>query len=240
MGGDGANGGGEGKGRRGYGGAFRIRDGIGIKNAYSASASQPLRWSWGNTPQQTPPRASGRVALIEDRAAMAEITHETLFTLGETVPGAAGVLRCAGLDLSRDADLALAEAARRAGVDPVALAERLAQLPCPGEAAPPDTGGLIAHIVARYHETHRRDLSRLIAPAAEVETRHADHPEAPLRVGALIAAMKNAMEDHMWKEEWRAFPMMLQGAAARCTPASCTTSRPSTTTTARICARSNG
>ena len=97
---------------------------------------------------------------------MAEITRETLFTLAETVPGAAGVLRRVGLDLSRDPDLSLAEAARRAGVDPVALAERLAQLPSPGKAAPPDTGGLIAHIVARYHETHRRDLSRLIALAA--------------------------------------------------------------------------
>ena len=144
---------------------------------------------------------------------MTEIAHQTLFSLAESLPGAADVLRRAGLDLRRDPDVPMAEAARRAGVDPVALVGRLAKLPSQAEAAPPETAGLIAHIVARYHETHRRDLSRLIALAAEVETYHADHPEAPLRVGRLLSAMQDAMEDHMWKEEERAFPMMLQGGS---------------------------
>jgi regulator of cell morphogenesis and NO signaling len=30
-------------------------------------------------------------------------------------------------------------------------------------------------------------------------------------VGALLEAMREAMEEHMWKEEERAFPMMVQG-----------------------------
>jgi regulator of cell morphogenesis and NO signaling len=134
----------------------------------------------------------------------------TLFTLAETRPGAAGLLRRAGFDLRSDPDLTLAEAARRAGQDLPTLLRGLAALD-PDSHAATETKTLIAHIVDRYHEGHRRDLDRLIPLAAEVEARHAGHPEAPLRVGALLSAMQETMEEHMFKEEERAFPMMLQG-----------------------------
>jgi regulator of cell morphogenesis and NO signaling len=134
----------------------------------------------------------------------------TLFTLAETRPGAAGLLRMAGFDLRSAPDLTLAEAARQAGQDLPALLQGLAALNPEAHAAT-DTKTLIAHIIERYHEGHRRDLARLIPLAAEVEARHTAHPEAPLRVGALLSAMQETMEEHMWKEEERAFPMMLQG-----------------------------
>jgi regulator of cell morphogenesis and NO signaling len=142
--------------------------------------------------------------------ALPDPARQPLFALAETLPGAAGLLRRAGFDLRAEPDALLAEAAPRRGLDGAALAREITALGAP-EAAQVDTPGLIAHIVARYHEGHRRDLARLIPLAAEVETRHAAHPAAPLRVGALLEAMREAMDEHMFKEEERGFPMMLQG-----------------------------
>ncbi len=67
-----------------------------------------------------------------------------------------------------------------------------------------DTAALIAHVLDRFHEGHRRDLPPLIAQAREVAPRVADH----------LAAMARALEHHMFKEEARLFPMMEQGGHA--------------------------
>lgn len=67
-----------------------------------------------------------------------------------------------------------------------------------------DTAALIAHVLDRFHEGHRRDLPPLIAQAREVAPRVADH----------LAAMARALDLHMFKEEARLFPMMEQGGHA--------------------------
>ncbi len=65
---------------------------------------------------------------------------------------------------------------------------------------------LIELIQTRYHEGHRRALVDLLADAAEVE---ALGGEAGI-VDALQGFAK-ALEQHMFKEEMRLFPMMEQG-----------------------------
>lgn len=60
---------------------------------------------------------------------------------------------------------------------------------------------LIAHILDRFHEGHRRDLPALVQQARETAPALADH----------LAAMAAALELHMFKEEARLFPMMEQG-----------------------------
>jgi regulator of cell morphogenesis and NO signaling len=65
---------------------------------------------------------------------------------------------------------------------------------------------LIEHICTRFHEGHRRALPPLIALAARVEAQGI----APGLTGEL-RAIGEALEQHMFKEEMRLFPMMEQG-----------------------------
>jgi regulator of cell morphogenesis and NO signaling len=71
----------------------------------------------------------------------------------------------------------------------------------------PELADLIAHIQARYHEAHRRDLPQLQALARErgpAAAALADH----------LDGMADALEQHMFKEEMRLFPMMEQGGGS--------------------------
>lgn len=66
---------------------------------------------------------------------------------------------------------------------------------------------LIAHIVERFHEAHRRELPVLVALAGELGAAGAGLAEH-------LAAMADALERHMFKEEMRLFPMMEQGGSS--------------------------
>jgi regulator of cell morphogenesis and NO signaling len=70
-----------------------------------------------------------------------------------------------------------------------------------------DVPELIAHIVERFHETHRRELRILASLARELGPRGTDLAEH-------LALMTTALELHMFKEEMRLFPMMEQGGNA--------------------------
>ena len=67
-------------------------------------------------------------------------------------------------------------------------------------------GALIDRIQTRFHEGHRQALPELLAMAAKVEARGIDD--------SLVDALHvigDALEQHMFKEEMRLFPMMEQG-----------------------------
>lgn len=65
---------------------------------------------------------------------------------------------------------------------------------------------LIEHIQTRYHDTHRRSLAQLLPLASQAVA-------LGLHVGVVeqLASIGNALEQHMFKEELRLFPMMEQG-----------------------------
>jgi regulator of cell morphogenesis and NO signaling len=65
---------------------------------------------------------------------------------------------------------------------------------------------LIADILVRFHEAHRRDLPAILALARTVEARG-----GAAALSDRLAAMGAALESHMFKEEMRLFPMMEQG-----------------------------
>lgn len=65
---------------------------------------------------------------------------------------------------------------------------------------------LIDHIQTRFHDGHRQALPELLAMAAMVEARGVGDG----LVDAL-RAIGDALEQHMFKEEMRLFPMMEQG-----------------------------
>lgn len=77
-----------------------------------------------------------------------------------------------------------------------------------------ETPALIAHILERYHETHRRELPGLIAEARKVERVHGRHPDVPRGLGDLLSLIFDDLEAHQLKEEQILFPLMLRGAGA--------------------------
>jgi len=74
------------------------------------------------------------------------------------------------------------------------------------QAIAQQASALIERILVEYHERHRQDLPELLALASAVEARG-------LAQGLTdnIRHLAEALEQHMFKEEMRLFPMMEQG-----------------------------
>lgn len=76
-------------------------------------------------------------------------------------------------------------------------------------AAHPDparTEAFIAHLLERYHEVHRAELPGLVRQAQALQAHGLDPALA-----AALQGLAQALEQHMFKEEMRMFPMMEQG-----------------------------
>ncbi|MDQ7774692.1 MAG: iron-sulfur cluster repair di-iron protein [Paracoccus aminovorans] len=131
------------------------------------------------------------------------------------LPGAAQIFRDAGISFCCGGAVGLADAATKAGLDPAVLTARLqALIDAAAKDAPQGTPELIAHILERYHATHREELNFLVQLANRVETVHGDHDEAPLGLTEVLLALRDDLDAHMSKEESVLFPAMLQGAGA--------------------------
>jgi regulator of cell morphogenesis and NO signaling len=79
----------------------------------------------------------------------------------------------------------------------------------PAATSPLGAAALIAHVLERFHETHRRELPTLLQWARELQALGAA-PDTALHLQAMAAAL----ESHMFKEEMRLFPMMEQGGSS--------------------------
>jgi regulator of cell morphogenesis and NO signaling len=79
------------------------------------------------------------------------------------------------------------------------------------EVASQDTPALIAHILERYHETHRREFPHAIRLARKVEAVHAHHPDCPHGLADHLAFMADDLEAHQQKEEIVLFPLLVRG-----------------------------
>lgn len=73
---------------------------------------------------------------------------------------------------------------------------------------------IIAHILPRYHETHRQQLEQLLNLGNQVAQAHDNFPENFL---PLIAMIQEDLLSHMMKEERVLFPMINQGAGQAAT-----------------------
>jgi regulator of cell morphogenesis and NO signaling len=145
---------------------------------------------------------------------MTRLSPETTVTaIAADLPGAAELFRRKGINFCCGGNIALSEAATRAGVLPDALlAELQALADAAGRDAPEPTPALIDHILSRYHETHRAELEWLIPLAQKVERVHGDHEDAPLGLTEALIALHDDLDSHMMKEEQVLFPLMLQGS----------------------------
>jgi regulator of cell morphogenesis and NO signaling len=136
----------------------------------------------------------------------------TVAEIATQLPGATAVFRAHHIDYCCGGARPLAEAAAERAVPLEQIEAELGRLsPDAAPEAPQDTIALIGHILARYHDTHRRELPELLQLAARVEQRHAGNPQVPAGLRAALEEAAAALDEHMAKEEQILFPMMMQG-----------------------------
>ena len=136
------------------------------------------------------------------------IATRSLGEIATSLPEATAVFRRHRLDFCCGGSESLVEAARKKGLDPVAIEVELAGLPPQENPVPDNTDDIINYILERYHEVHRRELPELRNLAARVEEVHAGHSSVPKGLSQLLARMQEQLGSHMEKEEQVLFPMM--------------------------------
>jgi regulator of cell morphogenesis and NO signaling len=143
----------------------------------------------------------------------ARFASRTLADIAAALPGATTVFRRRKLDFCCGGNVALAEAAAAKGIAVDELAgelEAVAALGLPVQL-PVETAALIAHVVDRYHATHRREVPELVRLARRVEAVHRDRPGVPAGLADELERVGGELEQHMQKEEQVLFPLMLRG-----------------------------
>jgi regulator of cell morphogenesis and NO signaling len=137
--------------------------------------------------------------------------------IAANLAGATGVFRRFRIDFCCHGDVTLDEATKARGLDlgEVELALNALDASQPSETSelPSETGELIDYIVARYHETHRRQLPELIALSRRVELVHAGKPGVPAGLADILQKALGELEVHMRKEELMIFPAMCRGGS---------------------------
>lgn len=140
--------------------------------------------------------------------------HSDASTVGEiaaSLAGASAVFRRHRIDFCCGGDVPLDEAAQSRGIDPKTVRAELAALAQVPTEAPQDSTELVAYIVSRYHDTHRRELPELRLLARKVEAVHRTHPGVPQGLAQLLEQAQRELEDHMLKEEQILFPAIRSG-----------------------------
>lgn len=147
-------------------------------------------------------------------ATMEPLTQRNVGEIAANLAGATSVFRRFGIDFCCHGDVPLDEAAQSRGVDIRALEDALGELDAT-QALPPaqDTAAMIDHIVARYHEVHRRQLPELILLARKVEQVHAAKSGVPAGLADILQHALGELEVHMKKEELILFPAMRRQGA---------------------------
>lgn len=139
-------------------------------------------------------------------------TDRRLGEIATSLPGATAVFRRHRLDFCCGGGLTLAEAAGARQLPVSQIEAELAALdPGMTTEVPTEPQALIAHILTRYHEVHRREIPELIRLAERVEARHRGHPQVPAGLAKLLAEVADELELHMQKEEQVLFPLMQRG-----------------------------
>lgn len=102
------------------------------------------------------------------------------------------------------------------GLDPAAVVERLeAQDAVEAVSGEPDwarapLSALCDHIVSVHHAYLRSELPRLASLMTKVAGAHGGELESLYELQAVLAALREELEAHMWKEEDILFPLCVQ------------------------------
>ncbi len=135
--------------------------------------------------------------------------------IARDIPGATVLLHKLDLDYCCGGNKILREVLLDKDIDPTTIAteiheilERSNDYSSWSEAS---NERLIEHILSRFHDVHREQLTELIRLAKRVEQVHGNHPECPKGLCAHLQYMQVTLDDHMQKEEAILFPMILRG-----------------------------
>jgi regulator of cell morphogenesis and NO signaling len=142
-------------------------------------------------------------------------TEQTLGDLVTTRPSAAKVLQRYRLDYCCGGEQSLKQACAAKKVDPETV---LHEIDAGGVSGREDMrwdqrplDELVKHILHRYHAPLKTEIPRLVELARKVERAHADKPDRPDGLAALLADIQAAVESHLTKEERLLFPAIVAG-----------------------------
>ena len=141
-------------------------------------------------------------------------TTQTLADLALSHPAASRVFRLHRLDFCCGGKRSIVDACEQRGLDADAILREI-QANDDRESnvdwREQPLSQLVEHILANFHEAHRRELPDLIELARKVERVHADKESVPAGLAEHLVAMRFALEIHMQKEEQILFPAILNG-----------------------------
>jgi regulator of cell morphogenesis and NO signaling len=139
-------------------------------------------------------------------------------SLGEiatNVPGATAVLFSHKINFCCNADMSLKAIIDKKGLNADDIISTIEALASRGGAAQDwskiDNQGIIEHILTRYHQVHREQLTELIRLANRVETVHGSNKLCPVNLADHLIKVRQELEQHMQKEEEKLFPMLIEG-----------------------------
>lgn len=135
----------------------------------------------------------------------------SLAELATAHAGASRVFQRHRLDFCCRGLRSLADACLERGIDADAVLDEIESTGSTPALGDGSTAELVAHIVGHYHRRLREELPSLVALAAKVERVHAQRPECPRGVAALLDAMSRELVVHMAKEENVLFPLIASG-----------------------------
>ncbi|HSC91290.1 MAG TPA: iron-sulfur cluster repair di-iron protein [Gaiellaceae bacterium] len=152
------------------------------------------------------------IGLISAQATVAELVLDD--------PRRARLLERLGIDYCCGGKRTLAEACRRAGLDPSAVAVALAA----ADLVPPSAeerdwrevplDALCAHVVEVHHARLREELPRLSGLLTRVARAHGAEDGRLVEVETTFRELRGELETHLEDEEQRLFPAILSGGAA--------------------------
>ena len=142
----------------------------------------------------------------------------TLSEIATRHPAGSRVLHRHGLDFCCGGRRSFGDACAERGLTADAI---LAEIELEDAGVAPDgwderpLDELVSHLVGFYHGRLREELPLLVAMAARVESRHDDKPECPRGLADHLAAMHEAVLEHLAKEERILFPLILSDRGAQ-------------------------
>ncbi|MFT5547766.1 MAG: regulator of cell morphogenesis and NO signaling [Rheinheimera aquimaris] len=147
--------------------------------------------------------------------AVLPLLEQSLGHLATSIAGATAVFHQYKLDFCCGGKQSLADALAKKQLDSASVLNALEQLQQQDNSftdwRSKPVRELIAYILERFHERHRRQLPELIRLARRVEHVHIDDPHCPTGLTDHLDDMYQELESHMMKEEQILFPMLAGG-----------------------------
>jgi regulator of cell morphogenesis and NO signaling len=147
--------------------------------------------------------------------ASTSLLTQPLDQLATTIAGATGVFHQYKLDFCCGGKQSLADALAKRQLDPEPVLQQLLLLQQQKDELTDwrtkPAKELIAYILERFHQRHRRQIPELARLARRVEHVHAADINCPTGLANHLDEMYQELESHMMKEEQILFPMLAGG-----------------------------